>query len=120
MLFNVCKSYLNLSKECNFLSYDAMTAHTAVVFTRYMMLLLESRESNDNRSLGGLFLYFSDEMSDITCIQAFQMLLQQKNSKKEILIFYMLSIGGSGDFYVNKIFEKIVIVCNEIVKIDNR
>ena len=53
-----------------------MTAHTAVVFTRYMMLSLESRESNDSRSLGELFLYFSDEMSDITWIQAFQMLLQ--------------------------------------------
>ena len=50
-----------------------MTAHTAVVFTRYMMLSLESRESNDNRSLGELFLYFSDEISDITWIQAFQM-----------------------------------------------
>ena len=58
------------------MSYDAMTAHIAVVFTRYMMLSLESRESNDNRSLGELFLYFSDEMSDITWIQAFQMLLQ--------------------------------------------
>ena len=53
-----------------------MTAHTAVVFTRYMILSPESRESNDNRSLGKLFLYFSDEMSDITWIQAFQMLLQ--------------------------------------------
>ena len=53
-----------------------MTAHTAVVFTRYMMLSLESRESNDERSLGKLFLYFSDELSDITWIQAFQMLFQ--------------------------------------------
>ena len=53
-----------------------MTAHTAVVFTRYMMLSLESRESSDERSLGELFLYFSDEMSDITWIQAFQLLLQ--------------------------------------------
>ena len=61
-------------------AYDAMTAHTAVVFTRYMMLSLESRESNDNRSLGKLFLYFSDEMSDITWIQAFQMLLQMFRS----------------------------------------
>ena len=80
VFFKVCKSYLNLSKECNSLSYDAMTAHTAVVFTRYMMLSLESRESNDNRSLGELFLYFSDEMSDITWIQAFQMLLQMFRS----------------------------------------
>ena len=76
VFFKVCKSYLNLSKECRSISYDAMTAHTAVVFTRYMMLSLESRESNDERSLGELFLYFSDEMSDITWIQAFQMLLQ--------------------------------------------
>jgi hypothetical protein len=76
VFFKVCKSYLRLSKECNSLSFDAMTAHTAVVFTRYMMLSLESRESNDDRSLGELFLYFTDEMSDITWIQAFQMLLQ--------------------------------------------
>lgn len=76
VFFKVCKSYLNLSKECRSMSYDAMTAHTAVVFTRYMMLSLENRESNDKRSLGELFLYFSDEMSDITWIQAFQMMLQ--------------------------------------------
>ena len=41
-----------------------------------MMLSVESRESNDERSLGELFLYFCDEMSDITWIQAFQLLLQ--------------------------------------------
>ncbi len=45
-----------------------------------MMLSLENRESNDNRSLGELFLYFSDEMADITWIQAFQMLLQMFRS----------------------------------------
>lgn len=42
VFFKVCKSYLCLSKECNSLSYDAMTAHTAVVFTRYMILSLEN------------------------------------------------------------------------------
>ncbi len=76
VFFKVYKSYLNLSKECNALSYDAMTAHTAVVFTRYMMLSLESREANDQRSMGEILLYFTDEMSDITWIQAFQMLLE--------------------------------------------
>ena len=80
VFFKVCKSYLNLGRECSSLSYDAITAHTAVVFTRYMMLSLESRESGDNRSLGELFLYFSDEMADITWIQAFQMLLQMFRS----------------------------------------
>jgi len=47
VFFKVCKSYLNLSKECRSISYDAMTAHTAIVFARYMMLSLESREAND-------------------------------------------------------------------------
>lgn len=76
VFFKICKSYLNLSRECNSLSYDAMSAHTAVVFTRYMMLSLESREANDTRSLGELFLYFSDEVSDIKWVEAFQMLLE--------------------------------------------
>ena len=76
VFFKVCKSYLKLSKECHALSYDAMTAHTAVVFTRYMMLSLESLESNDIQSLGELFVYISDEMADITWLQALQMLLQ--------------------------------------------
>ena len=47
-----------------------------MVFTRYMMLSLGSRESNDIRSLGELFVYISDEMADITWLQALQMLLQ--------------------------------------------
>lgn len=34
VFFKVCKRYLNMSKECNSLSYDAMTAYTAVIFTR--------------------------------------------------------------------------------------
>jgi hypothetical protein len=76
VFFKVCKSYLHLSKECRATSYDSMTAHTAIVFARYMMLSLENRESKDPRSMGELFLYFSDEMSDITWIQAFQMMLQ--------------------------------------------
>jgi hypothetical protein len=40
------------------------------------MLSLESCEVNDERSLGELFLYLSDEISDITWIQAFQLMHQ--------------------------------------------
>lgn len=76
VFFKVCTSYLNLSRKCNALSYDAMSAHTAVGFTRYMMLSLESREVNDQYSLRGILLYFTDKMSDITWTQAFQMLLE--------------------------------------------
>lgn len=76
VFFKVCKSYLKLSKECNSLSYDAMTAHTAVVFTRYMMLSVENRKESDIRTLGETFYFFSDELSDITWIQAFHKIMQ--------------------------------------------
>src|SRR5574344_531859 len=76
VFFKVCKSYLKLSKECNSLSYDAMTAHTAVVFTRYMMLSVENRKESDIRTLGETFYFFADELSDITWIQAFHMIMK--------------------------------------------
>ncbi|NLA84347.1 MAG: transposase [Clostridiales bacterium] len=76
VFFKVCKSYLKLSKECNSLSYDAKTAHTAVVFTRYMMLAVENRQTSDLRTLGEIFYCIADEMSDISLIQAFHLLMQ--------------------------------------------
>ncbi len=100
----VCKSHLHLSKECNSLSYDAMTAHTAVFFTRYMMLSLESRESNDSRSLRKLFLYFSDKMSDITWIQAFQMLFQ----------VFRTMLSDSTELSVDKIDELVDTFMNTV------
>lgn len=76
VFFKVCKSCLGLARECSCLSYDAVTAHTAVVFARYMMLSVENRESRDERSLGELFLYFADEIADITWLEAFHLLLE--------------------------------------------
>lgn len=76
VFFKVCKSYLKLSKECNSLSYDAITAHTAVIFTRYMMLAVENRQTLDNRTLGEIFYLFTDELADINWIQAFNLLIQ--------------------------------------------
>lgn len=75
VFFKVCKSYLKLSKECQSLSYDAMTAHVAIVFTRYMMLAVENRKETDVRTLGEIFYYLSDELADIGWIQAFHLLV---------------------------------------------
>ena len=66
VFFKTCKSMLNLIGECHSLSYDALTAHTAIVFTRYMLLALEQRKNSDQRTLGELFFFLMDEMADIT------------------------------------------------------
>ena len=76
VFFKVCKSYLKLSKECRSLSYDAMTAHAAIVFTRYMLLSVENRKYADDRTLGQMFYLLVDEMADITWIQAIHMLME--------------------------------------------
>ena len=66
VFFKTCKSTLNLIGECHSLSYDALTAHVAIVFARYMLLALEQRKSEDQRTLGELFFLLADEMADIT------------------------------------------------------
>lgn len=76
VFFKFCKSYLKLSKECRSLSYDAMTAHVAIIFTRYMMLSVENRLAVDERSMGELFYLCTDEMADITWHEAFQKLMR--------------------------------------------
>jgi len=74
VFFKTCKSRLNLVKECHSLSYDALTAHAAIVFTRYMMIALEQRRNEDQRTLGELFCYFVAELSDITFSRSLQIL----------------------------------------------
>lgn len=75
VFFKVCKSYLRLAKECNALSYDSITAHTAIVFVRYMMLTVTHRENEDQRSLGALVAFFTEEIADITWIESFQLIM---------------------------------------------
>ena len=76
VFFKTCKSVLNLIGECHSLSYDALTAHTAIVFTRYMLLALEQRQNSDQRTLGELFFYLVDEMADITFSRSFYILME--------------------------------------------
>ena len=77
VFFKACKSYLRLVKDCRSVSYDAMTAHVAIVCTRYMLLAVEERENTDNRSLGELFYLGLDEIPDLKYLEAVQLVLQE-------------------------------------------
>lgn len=108
VFFKVCKSYLRLAKECKSLSYDAMTAHVAIVFTRYMMLSVENRESQDERSLGELFLYFSDELADITWVESLKLLMELfKAFMKKCLELSEETISELVDIFINGIPSEI-------------
>jgi hypothetical protein len=75
VFFKTCKSYLQLVTECHSLSYDALTAHVAIVFTRYLMIAMEQRRSEDERTLGELFFFFTDELKDISFGESFRIII---------------------------------------------
>ena len=66
VFFKACKSYLKLVKEYRGISYDAMCAHVAIVFARYMMLSVAQRENEDDKTICELCFCLLDEMADIT------------------------------------------------------
>lgn len=86
MFFKICKSFLKPGKEYHGLSYDALTAHVAIVFTRYMMLAVQKRDNEDERTLGELFYLAIDEMADISFSESMLILIEaMTNSMKEII-----------------------------------
>ena len=77
VFFKTCKSYLRLGKDCRSISYDAMTAHVAIVCTRYMLLAVEERENTDGRSIGELFYLGLDELPDLKYMEALHLVMQE-------------------------------------------
>ena len=76
VFFKSCKSMLKLESGCRSLSYDALTAHVSIVFTRYMILSVEKRVDEDDRTLGELFFLISDELQDITFDKSLSIIVQ--------------------------------------------
>ena len=102
VFFKMSKSYLKLAKEFQGRSYDSMVAHTSIVFIRYIMLALESRNGEDPRTIGNLFYVCCDELQDITLVEALQRIfsliewflqekLQLAESEIRKLIDYLIS-----------------------------
>lgn len=55
--------------------YDALVAHTSIVFMRYMFLAYQQRTSTDHRTYGELFYACCDEIKDISFMEALYRLL---------------------------------------------
>jgi hypothetical protein len=73
--FKMDKSHLKIGTEFQGRSFDMMISHITIVFSRYLILEWERRENNDERSLGGLFYLFADEVTDIDLKTALRQLM---------------------------------------------
>lgn len=74
--FKVTKSHLKLAKEFQCRSYDALTAHTLIVFLRYMMLAVSAREEQDPRTIGKLFYMCCDDVEYLRLSEALLIILE--------------------------------------------
>ena len=104
VFFKTCKQMLKLESECHSLSYDALTAHVAIVFTRYMLLSVEKRLNEDDRTVGELFFIMVDELQDITFNQSMAIIVQAfLDSIQELLHLSDEQINSLLDIFVTRL-----------------
>ena len=76
VFFKKAKSFLQLAKECQSRSYDAMVAHATLVCCRYLILEIGKRTTADPRTLGTLFHATCDEIRQASFTEALAILLK--------------------------------------------
>ena len=112
MFFKTCKSYLQLVTECHSLSFDALTAHVAIVFTRYLMIAMEQRKCEDDRTLGEIFFFLTDELADITFGESFQIIVTAmlesvcaifQPTEEQMALFIEMFIGRLPEYIRNSL-----------------
>jgi hypothetical protein len=75
VFFKMMKHHLNLEKEAQLRDYDGIVGHTTIAMTRYIFLAVEQRCHDDQRTIGSLFFACSEEIKDLSLIEALQRLL---------------------------------------------
>lgn len=70
VFFKMAKQHLKLTKEIQSRDFDALIAHTTIVFMRYMFLAYQCRMETDHRTFGDLFYACCDEVADISFMEA--------------------------------------------------
>ena len=102
----MAKQHLKLVKEIQCRDFDALIAHTTIVFMRYMFVAYNCRRETDHRTFGELFYACCDEVRDISFIESLYRLLtltvkqiQELNTfcEKTIQIFFATLMDAALD-----------------------
>ncbi|BBO67267.1 hypothetical protein DSCA_11970 [Desulfosarcina alkanivorans] len=75
VFFKMAIQHLKLAKEIQCRDFDALIAHTSIVFMRYMFPAYQCRIETDHRTFGDLFYACCDEMADISFVEALYRIL---------------------------------------------
>jgi len=88
VFFKMAKQHLKLAKEMQCRDYDALVAHTTIVFLRYMFLAYQHRVETDDRTFGELFYACCDEVSDISFVESLYRIMTLAGNKLKKLGSY--------------------------------
>ena len=108
VFFKMTKQHLKLAKEIHSRDYDALVAHTSIVFMRYMFLAYQQRTTADHRTCGELFYACCDEIQDISFVEALYRLLT-------LVISNVRKMGTFCEKTVQAFFEAIINAALECV-----
>ena len=95
VFFKCNKSLLNLEKECQGRSYDALISHTTIVFTRYMLIAWQMRKEADPKTFGNLFYELGEDVQDIDFVTALQSLIDIFQTLAEAKVVLSMDIFKS-------------------------
>ena len=95
VFFKMAKQHLKLAKEMQCRDYDALVAHTSIVFMRYMFLVYQNRIKTDNRTFGELFYACCDEVSDISFIESLYRIMTLAGNRLKTLGSYCKKTAGA-------------------------
>lgn len=113
VFFKVCKSYLNLAREFQGLSYDSMIAHTSIVMTRYIMLAVENRNNTDARTIGELFYISCAELEDIQFSDVILVLLNiLMETLDDVLFLSKEQVDTFVEMFISKLPKKLLANLN--------
>lgn len=115
VFFKMAKQHLKLAKEIQCRDYDALIAHTSIVFMRYMFLAYQCRIETDHRTFGDLFYCCCDEVSDISFIEALYRILTMAGTQlKQIGSFCDKTASAFIDVIMNTALQCVGLSKNNL------
>ena len=115
VFFKMAKQHLKLAKEIQCRDFDALIAHTSIVFMRYMFLAYQCRIETDHRSFGDLFYYCCDEVSDISFIEAlYRILIMATKHLKDLGTFCEKTASAFFDAIMNNALQCVGLSKNNL------
>lgn len=110
VFFKMMKHHLNLEREAQLRDYDGIIGHTTIAMTRYIFLSVEQRCHSDQKTIGSLFFACSEEVRDLSLIEALQRLLALALEK-------VRSAGEFAEHIVTTLIDSIMGAAVEFIEL---